>query len=407
MSSRFQLDEKLILTFLLIVFSYSITIPVVHFMNDISVKIILFTFVLLLNFSISKIFYRKIVLPDFLELMFILTTVAFCISCFYINLENNLNFESVVSILTYLINFVLFFMILAHNFRLDNLKFEKMTNLILYFAVFLSIVSLIFVSFGIHYLSLYGHTTAGLFGHPNTTSMFYTICIPVLLYKYFSGKIKFPVFVCLLVLFLIVLLFTFSRAGYIGVGIGILIYTFYKSRVLFVLVSIVVLLVAITIVLDFATAKVDSSASRMLLIVSAISLITRTDSSLYWGYGPVHGVHEFISEKFFFGNEPVPNPHNLLLQLSIQFGIIFTILTSLTVLVLLIKGMILKFKNENFKNDQRLNLSMTIIVSLIIHNFFEDVVVNHLYYVMPVFFFFSGYIYYSIKFKKTLNKESV
>ncbi len=200
-------------------------------------------------------------------------------------------------------------------------------------------------------------------------------------------------------------MFTFSRAGYIGVGVGILIYTFYKSRALFILVGLIVLLVATTIVLDFATSKVDSSASRFLLMLSAISVITASDSSFYWGNGPVNGVHIFIQEKIFFGNEPVPNPHNLLLMLSIQFGVIFTVLTSISVLVLLIKGMLLKFKNVNFKNDQRLSMCMTIIISLIIQNFFEDVVVNVLYYVMPMFFFFSGYVYYSLKFKDQLKAE--
>jgi O-antigen ligase len=405
MSKRFNLDEKLILIFLLIVFSYSITVPAIHFINNISVKIFFFLLVLVLNFSLFEILNRRIKLPDFLEFIFILTVSSFAISCFYINLENNSNFDSIVSISTYIINFFLFFILLGKKFRSNNEKFDKFTNLILYTAIFLSLVSVVYLILGIHYIPLYSHTSAGLFGHPNTASMFYTICIPILFYKFFSGKITLPVFLSILFLFLLVLLFTFSRAGYIGVGVGILIYTFYKSRALFILVGLIVLLVATTIVLDFATSKVDSSASRFLLMLSAISVITASDSSFYWGNGPVNGVHIFIQEKIFFGNEPVPNPHNLLLMLSIQFGVIFTVLTSISVLVLLIKGMLLKFKNENFKNDQRLSMCMTIIISLIIQNFFEDVVVNVLYYVMPMFFFFSGYVYYSLKFKDQLKAE--
>lgn len=407
MYSRFHLDEKLILIFLLIVFSLSLTIPVLPNLNNIIVKIFIFTMVILINLSIPKILDSKINSPELIDFSFILVIMSFLISCFYINLEENLNVDSLLSILTYVMNFVLFFLILSKNFRLNDTKFDVFTNIIIYFAIVLSIISLVYFYFGIHSIQLYSNTSAGLFGHPNTTSMFYTICIPVLIYRYFSGKMNFPVFLCILILFLTVLLFTFSRAGYIGVGTAILIYTFYRSRVLFVLVSIIVAVIAYTIVLDFATSKVDSSASRFLLILAAVSIITRSQNSLLWGYGPVNSVNVFIQEKIFYGNEPVPNPHNLLLQLTIHFGIIFTILTSISIIILLIKGMILKFKNEKFKNDQRLNLSMTIIIALIIQNFFEDVVVNPIYYVMPVFFFFCGYIYYTIKLKDIIGTETV
>lgn len=405
MPSKFQLNEKLILVYLLIVFSMSITVPQIHFLNDISVKIFIFITVLLMGFSFSSVVNLNFSSPDLLEFVFILVVGAFLISCFYINFDANFNPFALLTILTYIINFVMFFLILGKNFRLNSSKFDKFINLILIFAVFLSLVSLIFFIFGFHFLSQYSHTSAGLFGHPNTTSMFYTICTPVLFYKYFSKKISFPVFITLLLLFIIVLLLTFSRAGYIGVGVGILIYTFYKSRTLFVIVSLLVAFIAVTVVLDFATSKVDSSASRFLLILAAYSLITRTDTTMLWGYGPVNGTEVFMEEKFFFGNEPVPNPHNLLLQLSIHFGVLFTLLTTLSVTILLIKGMFLKFKNDKFKNDHRLSLCMTVIIALIVQNFFEDVLVNVLYFVMPVFFLFCGYVYYSLKFKNEIVED--
>jgi len=399
MSSKFQLNEKLILIYLIIVFSLSITVPQLHFLNDISVKVFIFLTVIIMGFSFSNITEKKFKQPDLLEFLFLLVTASFLISSFYVNFDDNFNLFSLMTLLTYVINFVMFFLILGKNFRLSTYKFDKFINLILIFAIFLSFASLIFYSLGIHYLTQYSHTSAGLFGHPNTTSMFYTICVPVLFYKYFSKKISFPVFISLLVLFLIVLLLTLSRAGYIGVGIGILFYTFYKSRAMFVVVSIIVAIVALTVVADFASAKVDSSASRFLLLLAAYSIITRTDTTMLWGYGPVNGEQVFINEKFFFGNEPVPNPHNLLMQLSIQFGVLFTLLMSLTIVTLLLKGIFLKFKNEKFKNDHRLSLCLTVIISLIVQNFFEDVLVNPLYFVMPVFTVFCGFVYYSLKYK--------
>ncbi len=407
MSGKFKLDEKLILTLLLIIFSLSLTIPAIHFLNDISVKILIFLAVLIVNFSISGIFNKKIIKPGLIDFLFIITSLIFFVSCFYVNLESNLDSYSLFTIFTYIMNFVLFFLILSRRFRLSDEKFDKFTNIILFIAFVLSIVSMIFFYLGLHFIPLYNHTSAGLFGHPNTTSMFYTICIPVLFYKFFTDKIELPVFISLLILFLIVLLFTFSRAGYIGVGVGILIYTFYKSRWLFVIVSLLVAVIAYTIVIDFATSKVDSSASRLLLMLAAFSIITNSETSLLWGYGPVNAVNVFIQEKIFFGNEPVPNPHNLILQLTMQFGILFTLFMTLTVVTLLIKGMILKFTDIRFRNDQRLNLSMTIIISLLVQNFFEDVVVNPLYYVMPLFFLFSGYIYYSISLKNQIEAETV
>lgn len=365
----------------------------------------MFLVIVLLNFSISRIVFMEFKIFDLLNFLILSLISVFIISNFIVNFEGNFNEFALLNIFSYIINVVLFFVIFPRSLRLQKAKFEFFTNAILVIAVIMSFISLIYYSLGIHYISLYSFTSAGLFGHPNTTSMFYTICIPVLMYKYFSKKISFVVFVSLLIFFLIVVLFTFSRAGYIGVGIGILIYTFYKSRILFVLVSILVLFIAYTIVLDFATAKVDSSLTRMLLIMAAISIITQSRTTLLWGYGPVNALNTFMNEKVFYGDEPVPNPHNLFLLLTMQFGLIFTIIATLIVVTLIVKGIILKFRNSNFANDQGLNLSMTILISLTIQNLFEDVVVNPKYFFMPVFLIFAGYIFYSLKYKDVLSPD--
>jgi len=411
MAKKFQFDEKIILFFLLNVFFLSLSIPFLQILNIFSVKITLFVVVIVSAFSFTKINNYKIYKPGILESLLLLILINFLISNFYFNFTENLNYDSVISIATYIISVVLFFFMMAKRLRTGNEKFDLFTDYILFFAIVLSFVSLIFYASGIHAIPQYSHSSAGLFGHPNTTSMFYTICIPVLIYKYFTKRISFAVFSVLMFLFVTVLLFTYSRAGYIGVGVGILIYTYYRSKTLFFFVLLFVVLIAATIVMEFATSKVDSSLSRILLISAAISIITFSEKSFLWGYGPVNAIQKFQQEKLFYGDEPVKNPHNVFLMLSMQFGVLFTAIVTISVLVLLIKGMRLKSRNKNFDDDQRLGLSLTIVAGLSIQNFLEDVLVDPNIFFMSVYFIFAGYIFYSIRLKDLLvndeNSENV
>ncbi|MBK8382694.1 MAG: hypothetical protein IPL16_12555 [Ignavibacteria bacterium] len=94
-----------------------------------------------------------------------------------------------------------------------------------------------------------------------------------------------------------------------------------------------------------------------------------------------------------------------------QFGVLFTAIVTISVLVLLIKGMRLKSRNKNFDDDQRLGLSLTIVAGLSIQNFLEDVLVDPNIFFMSVYFIFAGYIFYSIRLKDLLvndeNSENV
>ncbi len=405
MSDKIQLHEKLILFFLLCVFILSITIPPIHFLSTVYVRLFLFVTTITVYFSFKQIASISVKGSILLSTLLVAVIFVFLWSAFYVNFDANMNLDSILSILSFIMNFGLFFFILSKSLRLSERKFEFFTSLILYFAIALSVIGVLFHILGVHYLPQFANTTAGLFGHPNTASMFYTICIPVLMYKYFSKNISTLKFSLLMFLFLYVLLFTFSRAGYIGVGVGILIYTFYKSKTLFVFVTLFVLVVVFTVVLDFAGSKSDSSASRFLLWLAAVNIITQSTTSLLWGYGPDNAMSLFMNEKFFFGNEPVPNPHNLILLLTMQFGLVFTITMAVFIIAVLTKAVIVKIRNKKFANDQKLNLCITIIISLILQNMLEDFVASPRYFAMPVFLICLGYAYYTVQLQNIISSS--
>ncbi|HQY21549.1 MAG TPA: hypothetical protein PLX80_11955, partial [Ignavibacteria bacterium] len=79
---------------MIIVFSLSITVPQLHFLNDISVKVFIFLTVIIMGFSFSKITEKKFNQPDLLELLFLLVTASFLISSFYVNFDDNFNLFS-------------------------------------------------------------------------------------------------------------------------------------------------------------------------------------------------------------------------------------------------------------------------------------------------------------------------
>ncbi len=247
---------------------------------------------------------------------------------------------------------------------------------------------------GIYLDDRFSYAAAGLFGHPNTMAFIYTITIPILIYKYFTNQYPFYKFIILMFILVIGLLYTFSRAGYIGCCIAILVFAYKRSKKIFLLTVFILLIAFLNLFLIFSQSKGDSSYPRMLLVLTAIDMIFyRGSTFMLWGYGIFNNIKVFTSDKLFFGStEQVVNPHNLFLLLSIQFGVLFT-LSLFVLFVLIILKAFLKKKYLNFRFSQRTNLGLFVLLGLFFQNMLEDIVVYPEFFVMPLFLIFLGYLY--------------
>ena len=128
-------------------------------------------------------------------------------------------------------------------------------------------------------------------------------------------------------------------------------------------------------------------------------MVIDSASSFLFGYGVFHSLDIFFTEKLFVGSfEIVVDPHNMILLLAIQFGMIITVSFLLFVIIVITTSM-RKFYLLNSDIKGGTILSFALVINLIIQNQFEDIIVYPEYFVFPIFLVFLGYLYHTYKFK--------
>ncbi|MDQ3021775.1 MAG: hypothetical protein M3R36_14570 [Bacteroidota bacterium] len=402
MKDNFQLSDYLVFLILSVNLYISTSLPGLFTLkaNIHYIQIGIIMLLLICTIQFQKISFNPFNLNS-RNVLLICIAAFFILSSFVINLNNNADLKSIAKLITYPLIAYVFFSYTGKKLLRSYALFEKYMKVFIVAGVVSSILSIIIFALGISPSATYFFTTHGIFVHPNTTSFLYILVIPVTIYFYYIGKINFFSFTVLLSLLVIVLLFTYSRAGYLGAFSGALIFTFLRSRSkkIFVITSIVIILIISTFAIDFLTAKQNSSYSRILLILTAYNMIFLNSSTFLWGYGVYSGVELFREEKLFFGSyEFVDDPHNFLLLSGIQFGAVLPLLALLFVLFTYLK--FYRIDKKKFSEKKLLNMYLCISVTagFLINNMLEDVIVYPEYYVMPVFLIFLGYLYYSLNY---------
>jgi hypothetical protein len=247
---------------------------------------------------------------------------------------------------------------------------------------------------------LYQGYHLGLFHHPNTNAAVFSIVVPAAFYKVFYSSKRNYLHISLFVFLFTSMLFTYSRATFIGVGIALLLLTFFKSGKIMIFFAAILTIIGFTVLDTFFLAKGGfSSISRLLLYYTAFQMIIENVSSMLFGYGVFRALEIFVTEKLFVGSlEVVVDPNNMLLLLAIQFGIIITIAFTSFIIFIFIIG-ISRLNKLSPERKSGLIISISLIADLFIQNQFEDILVYPEYFVYPVFLTFLGYIYHSFRYK--------
>lgn len=369
------------------------------------IEIFLFFLLLLSYLDFNKLLKYRFGNLNLFHLLIFISFLLFIISSFYYNFKYNNNLEAFTKIVSYFVIIFSFFFIFAKQLYLSKEFFEKLTDIVILIGFILSFYAILDLFFlKIYPIKEYQFSAPGIIAHPNNASFIYTLLIPLVIYKYFSKRISYIKFIFLLIFFLLCLLFTYSRAGYIGVTVAILILTFYKSKTIFTLSIVIIIFLISTFLLEFITAKGSSSISRGMLIITAISMITNDTSHFLWGYGVTNAIDVFIAEKIYAGNfEDVVTPHNLILLLAIQFGALFTISLILSAFYVYIKLVFIKRKLKSDDNKLRINVCIAISVGLIMQDILEGMMGYPEFFIMPIFFVFFGYLYYTVRYYKKIK----
>lgn len=396
--SKFSFTDKIILSVILLnVYAISI-LPgggaLAKFVYP--VHIFIFFLILISRFQYNTLSASLTIKLNFFLVLGIFICILFVLSSFYINLGYNLQLRSIAKLLTYPIIIYLFFFSFPGIIFKEDLLFEKFLTLYLIFSLFSAIVALLLLFLGINYNIEYTYSTTAFLEHPNTFAFFFTFAIPIVIYKYFTKQFNLVLTVVIEIILLSCLLFTFSRAGYIGAFTSILILTFRRSKVIFIFAILVVVFLLSSFFLNFAASKTDSSVARLQVMSAAYGMIMNNGiSNFLWGYGIFNNVKVFGNIISIFGRNEA-DPHNVILLLGIQFGMLLTAAVIVAILYLLVRVLLLARKKLSFSFKQKINLSLSIVVGILFQDLFEDIVVYPEYFVMPLFLIFLGYLYYSV-----------
>jgi len=251
--------------------------------------------------------------------------------------------------------------------------------------------------------------SCGFFINPNTNAFYASFFIPITLYyilfkkdTFHSNSIRIK-YIFGLIIMLINLFLTFSRAGYVGIAISfaIIIYFYSKKKfVAFIILGIILIQQSI----PFLTMKGGSTIARLGLLYAAIELLKSSHSGFLWGFGTMSVFEKYADYKDFLGIsfDPVNYPHNFVIFYIMQFGIISIIPLIIFFINFFYKSF--KYILKKAKNDVTI-LFFTITISILIQSLFEDTILVPQFFVYPLFLIFFGMLRKEINSEPELSKK--
>jgi len=409
-TSKFNIPQYVVLFYLLYKVYYISIFSLGQFIRGSEsylIDILFFMIFLITTLDINQLFKFHFSINNSINLFLIFTFLFFLFSALIINIKNDKSIFTFLKLSIYIFQFVAFYFYFAKIMYKDDNLLEKFLDLILYFVVINSFFSILSLHFGFNTENRLFVSAIGIYNNPNTTSFIYSIGIPILVYKLIVNKIPKPVFIILMILFVYCQIFTYSRAGYMATLASLLVLTFFRSKKIFILCVILFVIIFLTYIAEILSLKTLSTVSRVLLTLTAISMITRSINSFLWGYGVLNALEQFDIEKNLFGNFEinVNNPHNFILLIALQFGVM-TLIPYLLFIITLIVNNYRKRKSYTNLIRNKVELSIAIILGLIIQNIFEEIIVVPEFPIMPLSLIFMGFLYYAYSLHKKVEKNT-
>ncbi len=353
--------------------------------------IYIFDFQSLFNFKFKTLFYSN-------NKYYLILLILLSISTLLYNVQELTNPVYLVRFLDLFFYFIIFFFIVPKFIILNPFYFKKLVLIISYFSFataiigFFMLLGLVFENPG------YTGLMISFIGHPNYVPVIFNAGIISTIFYFDWQKEHFNFFIKLFYIISITIqlfatLLTFTRAGYIGLGAGLLLYFLLKYKNKFLIFVPLYLLGILFIIPPFFKAKGYASfISRFHLLIPAYSMITQNTTSLLWGYGITNTFKVFLQYNTFnlSGEDYLNNPHNALASLIMMFGIIFTIVILSFLSYILIKFFVksLKSKEENIKILNAYLISF--LTSYVFLSFFDSGILMPEFFNAQIFLVFLG-----------------
>ena len=368
--------------------------------------LLLLTLLLFVDPSVlnSKIrfFYKENKILTFSAVLLLISSVVFNInefkSPYYISFY-----------LAYLFNFGIYFFMFPLFIMNNKEYFYKFLN-------FVSIFSLIFCFCGLFFLFL-GISTEVRFDGKVTSIMIHPNFVPsVALVGLFSTLVL--IHICdksqlnkkLLYIFsffiqFLALAFSFTRDGMIAFVVGIAIFYFITFRKAFLYSLPVSIALVPLMVIEFIKFKgFNSFVSRFFLLIPAYYLMISDKTRLLWGYGASNSTEMYVKYKVLYNVlEDVNSPHNSYISFILMYGLLFTALFSLFVVILLFKGFKYAWRIPDHDSKIVVAAFVSICVAYLVINLFEShLAMAHLTMMHP-FLIFLGLLFFTLRDKSFLD----
>ena len=349
-----------------------------------------------------RLFYKENKILTFSAVLLLISSVVFNInefkSPYYISFY-----------LAYLFNFGIYFFMFPLFIMNNKEYFYKFLN-------FVSIFSLIFCFCGLFFLFL-GISTEVRFDGKVTSIMIHPNFVPsVALVGLFSTLVL--IHICdksqlnkkLLYIFsffiqFLALAFSFTRDGMIAFVVGIAIFYFITFRKAFLYSLPVSIALVPLMVIEFIKFKgFNSFVSRFFLLIPAYYLMISDKTRLLWGYGASNSTEMYVKYKVLYNVlEDVNSPHNSYISFILMYGLLFTAMFSLFVVILLFKGF--KYAWRITDHDSKIVVAafVSICVAYLVINLFEShLAMAHLTMMHP-FLIFLGLLFFTLRDKSFLD----
>lgn len=347
-------------------------------------------------FNFTPIRYLRVNKYQFL-LIFLLM-----VSTFMYNIQEITNRNYLMRFFSFGVFIFIYFLLIPNFFYLNPGYFDKFLRLITYLGLLSAIFGFIVLVLGINPKKEFSDQLTSYIVHPNNSSIIFTIsCITTIYYYHRKKSVhSFRENIFYLTSFFIQIiaqLYTYTRAGYLGTSIGLLIYFsfYYRKKFLFILPMVII---SIPFFLrGFVSSKgFESFLSRFLLLIPAYFTITKNEQTLLWGNGTSDALKQFQNNLMYnLPQEGVLDPHNSYVTLIMMFGILFSFVLFVLIIKQIFKGIKRILSSEDTKERLIFIYITSFIISLCIQGLFDAELVKPEFYSMQFLLIIFGILRYS------------
>ena len=328
------------------------------------------------------------------KLLFVISVLLF-LSIFVRNYMEFTYLIGISKVIIFLLSlyFYLYFMpaFLEKNSKLLNI-FIYALFILGFISGFIGIITVYIPD--INSINIYPGLSTSFFQHPNANAFLYCYTMPCGFYILYCQRGEKKLFKNLAIILMITIVFvnqvlTFSRTGIAAVIIGSLIFLFYfyKRYIFYILIISSFILLFL---FNYTTEEKGASTiiGRYSLLISGIETLKSNPYGMLLGYGINNNFREFENTKADLNViEPHNYPHNSILFLALEFGILTVIFILFYYLKFIFTSILAYFRNKLTLVSV---LTFSIVLSVSVQSFFEDFVMFPEYYMFHLFLIFVG-----------------